>query len=481
MLGQGSFGITYLAKHTGLGKNVAIKGFFMKDLNSRTEDGSITGMSDSSLSYNYCQKFKKEAINLSNLDHSNIVRVTDSFAENGTFYYVMDYIEGQNLNDYIKTHYINEGEAVNIINCVADALIYMHEIHHMLHLDLKPSNVMRRSSDSHIFLIDFGLSKHFDKNGVPDTSTTIGLGTAGYAPIEQANQAKNGEFRPTIDVYALGATLYKLLTGETPPDASMLVSDNTLIEKNLAAKGISKNLVGVVVASMKPSVYERIQTARAFNDSLNDKIKDEETLVAVAHLPKHAHTVGKPNQQFDGDTNNGSKIIDEGIRYLLIVVCIVGVIVVVALTGGVGQCSANKTEATVNDSDSIEAPISEDAVLDSIIECQMIINGNACTYTGSATTDSNGNYVAEGNGRADFDNGNFYSGPFVNGEMQGSDAYYVYSNGDTFKGSFVSNHFSEGAYTVKESGEYFSGTFDSQGQPKSGVWYDKNGRVLEQI
>ena len=72
VLGQGSFGITYLAEHTNLGKKVAIKEFFMKELNSRGEDGSITGMSDSSLSQNYCQKFKKEAINLSRLLTSSL-------------------------------------------------------------------------------------------------------------------------------------------------------------------------------------------------------------------------------------------------------------------------------------------------------------------------------------------------------------------------------------------------------------------------
>ena len=249
-LGQGSFGITYLGEHVNLGKQVAIKEFFMKDLNSRNEDGSITGMSDGSLSRNYYNKFKKESINLSHLDHPNIVRVTDSFEENGTFYYVMDYIDGQNLNDYIKQHHISESEAVEIIKSVADALIYMHEKHHMLHLDLKPGNVMRRSSDGHIFLIDFGLSKHYDNDGHPETSTTIGLGTAGYAPIEQANRAKDGEFRPTIDVYALGATFYKLLTRETPPEASMLVSEDSLIEENLRTKDISENLVKTVVASM---------------------------------------------------------------------------------------------------------------------------------------------------------------------------------------------------------------------------------------
>lgn len=270
VLGQGSFGITYLAEHVHLRRKVAIKEFFMKELNSRSEDGSITGMSDGSLSYNYAQKFKKEAFNLSRLDHPNIVRVTDSFEDNGTFYYVMDFIDGMNLNDYIKSNSPSEQTAVGIIKEVANALEYMHEEKQMLHLDLKPGNVMRRKSDGHIFLIDFGLSKHYDANGAPETSTTIGLGTAGYAPVEQANQAKNGDFRPTIDVYSLGATLYKLLTHDTPPAASELVSDDELLSEKMKEKGISQPLIDLVVKAMLPNVRKRIQTIREFKELLQD-------------------------------------------------------------------------------------------------------------------------------------------------------------------------------------------------------------------
>lgn len=379
VLGQGSFGITYLAEHTNLGKKVAIKEFFMKELNSRGEDGSITGMSDSSLSQNYCQKFKKEAINLSRLDHPNIVRVTDSFSENGTFYYVMDFIEGQNLNDYVKSHYIDEAEAVSIIKSVADALIYMHEEKHMLHLDLKPGNVMRRESDGHIFLIDFGLSKHYSTDGQPETSTTIGLGTAGYAPIEQGNKAKNGEFRPTIDVYALGATFYKLLTRETPPPASDLVSDDELLENKLREKGVSDNLIKVVTEAMCPNVRKRTQSVREFRDALTDCSVQTPESIPTKSAEKETIVVKKVAQTTDGEetvvadkgTKNSSlptnkKAVEETydedddeedtsrkeIKYFI--ACLVPLVILYFVFSGFRGCGDNKKQTSEQCADSIE-------------------------------------------------------------------------------------------------------------------------------
>lgn len=264
ILGQGSFGITYLAEYTFKHKPVAIKEFFMKDLNKRDTNGKVLGLEQGTLAYHYSLKFQKEALNLMELNHPNIINIDDFFEENNTFYYVMEYVDGENLNEYIQRQEINFEEATDLIKYTAQALKYMHEEKKMLHLDLKPGNIMRRKSDGHIFLIDFGLSKHFSENGQPDTSTTIGLGTPGYAPIEQGDQARTGEFRPTIDVYALGATYYKLITGQTPPEASKLVSEDTLISDNLKTLDMPDSLIESITKAMTPNTKKRTQNVQDF-------------------------------------------------------------------------------------------------------------------------------------------------------------------------------------------------------------------------
>ncbi len=314
VLGQGSFGITYLAEHKALGKKkVAIKEFFMKDFNSRAWDGSIIGMTTGSLPSMYAEKFRKEAANLASMKHPNIVEVTDAFEENGTCYYVMDHIEGENLNDYIRNHRLSENEAVSIARDIATALQYMHEKHRMLHLDLKPGNVMRRRSDGHIFLIDFGLSKHYSNGGQPETSTTIGLGTPGYAPIEQGNQAKDGDFRPTIDIYALGATLFKLLTGDTPPNASELVFDNDFVPTQLANKGVSQSVIDVVVKAMTPNSKARTASASEFFSQIPGSCSAQEETIVVETLvqepddiTKYVYDENAPIEQVKADAAAGN-------------------------------------------------------------------------------------------------------------------------------------------------------------------------------
>ncbi len=283
VLGQGTFGVTYKAKGFTKAKGafgevevelphpIAIKEFFMREINQRDADGSISGLSEGSLAYNYAKKFRKEAERLAVMDHPNIVHVMDFVEANNTFYYVMDFIDGEDITHYMKGKTLNETDAISIIKDVAGALCYMHEEHKMLHLDLKPGNIMRRKGDGHIFLIDFGLSKHYSDEGQPDTSTTIGLGTEGYAPLEQGKRASaQNSFRPTIDVYALGGTLFKMLTGETPPPASDILEDEELLEVIMNKHGVSQQLQKIIVEAMMPSAKRRTPSVSAFIEAIDN-------------------------------------------------------------------------------------------------------------------------------------------------------------------------------------------------------------------
>lgn len=295
VLGQGSFGITYLATarfttaDSSLGPmeveaKVTIKEFFMSDINDRAADGSTVGGSCGTVFTNYRRRFRKEAENLSRLSHPNIVKVYDVFDENDTTYYVMEFIDGETLDAYInRKGTIPSAEAVEIMESVGSALSYMHS-QKMLHLDVKPKNVMRRREDGSYFLIDFGLSKFFTPNGVPETSTTIGLGTPGYAPIEQSNFRQDGSFPATLDVYALGATLYKMLTGHRPPEASDVLNNG--LNPNLFA---DKGLVAITSKAMAPIKKDRYPSVEAFVNALGGSVPESEK-TSFSAADSHPHS-----------------------------------------------------------------------------------------------------------------------------------------------------------------------------------------------
>ena len=235
VLGQGGFGITYRAmmKETASGKlgaikievPVAIKEFFMSEICMRDENTlfmTVPSIGSKTLVEQYRKKFVKEANNLAGLSHPNIVQVVDIFQENGTDYYVMEYFEGGSLRDLInKNGKIGEEQALKYIYPIGDALSYMHN-KRMCHYDIKPSNIIL-DKDGVPKLIDFGISKNYDNSGNQTSSTPIGI-SEGFAPIEQYKQSVQ-EFSPQTDIYALGATLYYLVTGKVPPEASIVFND----------------------------------------------------------------------------------------------------------------------------------------------------------------------------------------------------------------------------------------------------------------
>lgn len=279
-LGQGTFGITYLASVTmsgGLGSLdsellVAIKEFFMRDFNGRNESSVTYSSKDGAFAY-YKSKFVNEAKNLSNLHNPGIIKVIELFEENQTAYYVMEYVSNGSLDDLIKVKgRLSSEECVSYTLQIAETLGYMHE-NKMLHLDLKPNNIMVRK-DQKLILIDFGLSKRFDAFGKPETSTTIGHGTPGYAPVEQANYqgGNTGEFPSTMDIYALGGTMFKMLTGHRPPEASIILNDGFPYSE-LQDIGVAKTLADIVAQCMEPRCKNRYKDTSEVIHELN-KIKN---------------------------------------------------------------------------------------------------------------------------------------------------------------------------------------------------------------
>lgn len=224
-ISSGGFGNTYEGYDTYLDKKVAIKEFFIKDFCKRESDTtlvSVTTEGKRPLVEHLKQKFMEEARAIAKMEHENIVKVQSLFEENGTAYYVMDFIEGESVHEHIKRRgLLPEEEAVAIILKVASALDYMHK-RNRLHLDVKPANIMLRN-DGKVILIDFGSSKQYAEVGGENTTTIAPCYTPGYAPAEQMNPTPT-TFTSATDIYALGATLYKMLTGQTPPSAIDLVN-----------------------------------------------------------------------------------------------------------------------------------------------------------------------------------------------------------------------------------------------------------------
>lgn len=280
VLGQGSFGITYLADIifegnlgvlTKLNQSVAIKQFHMHGMN--LQSGETTCLepeedADSSYAEKFRRGFKKEAVNLSKMQHPGIVTVLETFDVGHTSYFVMEYLENGSLDSLIKAKgSLQACEAIALIRKIGLALSYMHS-RNMLHLDLKPSNIMLDKEGNPI-LIDFGLTRVYDEVGNAETSTIIGLGTEGYAPLEQATYQGNRKFETTLDIYALGGTLFKMLTGQVPPAASEVLNHPEKLIKPLVKAGVNQGLTALIRHAMRPLRAERIQCVEDFIQELD--------------------------------------------------------------------------------------------------------------------------------------------------------------------------------------------------------------------
>lgn len=264
VLGQGGFGITYEAIQSGLNRKVAIKEFFMNGYcvrNNVTHQVLASTDSNHKIVDIYRQKFLKEARIIASLNHPNIIKIYDVFLENGTVYYAMQYISRGLLdsinNDWPKLELFKHIE--KYICDIAAALKYLHSrVEPLNHLDVKPNNILI-DEDNRAVLIDFGISKVYDIWGEQLSGTPPGL-SYGYSPIEQYSVEGISSFSPAVDIYALGATLYRLATGSMPPDALYVLRNGLPKIPN----DVPSNICNAIIKSMQPISEDRPQNIDFF-------------------------------------------------------------------------------------------------------------------------------------------------------------------------------------------------------------------------
>uniref|UniRef100_UPI004026A002 serine/threonine protein kinase n=1 Tax=Prevotella sp. TaxID=59823 RepID=UPI004026A002 len=279
VLGQGGFGITYLATQTVLGNKIAIKELFMQGVNDR-QDSSVTvsNNANSNLFTHQKRKFVKEAQRIAGLNNKHIVKVHDMFEENDTAYYVMDYIDGVSLQEVITHHHgaLAESSVRDYLNQILSALSAMHQ-HSIWHLDIKPANIML-DKNGNIVLIDFGASKQIESDGTLTVSTSLSL-TQGFAAPEQL-QGTIQNIGAWTDFYALGATLYVLLTRTMPPTFADIASEGS--NTFHFSQNVSTQMRQMVEWMMKLNKHERPQSVDEIQRRLSSETKVAPQPVKVA-------------------------------------------------------------------------------------------------------------------------------------------------------------------------------------------------------
>jgi serine/threonine protein kinase len=311
VLGRGGFGITYLASakisigNIPLNAQFAIKEHFPSDFCIR-QNNSVIAENGKEADYNRSKlDFISEAKKLHALgsENENIVKVNEVFEENQTAYYVMQYIDGISLTEYVKTKKrLSYTEALSLLLPIINAVGFLHKSR-INHLDIKPDNIMLYDGiDEKVpVLIDFGLSVHFKKNGDKTSPKEVMGVSEGYSPLEQYAGIK--KFNPATDIYSLAATMLYALTGVTPKRASDLKLSEV---RTTLAKAVPQQAIDALCCALKKSYDDRTSSVSAFKSDLGVE-----------------GTGGKDTELIVVDDEKWK-------RYMLIVVSVIAIIAIIA-------------------------------------------------------------------------------------------------------------------------------------------------------
>ncbi|HIF52070.1 MAG TPA: serine/threonine protein kinase [Thiotrichaceae bacterium] len=289
ILGQGGFGITYLAQDLNLHIDVAIKEYLPIEFAVRENKSSVYPISENhSDKYTWgLERFISEAQTLAKFKHPNIVPVLAVFEENNTGYMVMNYEHGQTLQDKLKNNnFLPESELTALLFPILDGLDLVHKAG-FIHRDLKPDNIFIHQDNTPV-LLDFGSARQSLGEKIKTLTSMV---SSGYAPYEQY-YSKSNEQGPWTDIYGMGATLYRAATGISPIDAierskSILeISQDTYVTATEICEGrYSKQFLNAIDHAMQFKYTDRPQ-------SITDWRKEfEGDILEIKLTPTERHTV----------------------------------------------------------------------------------------------------------------------------------------------------------------------------------------------
>ena len=282
VLGQGGFGITYAAQDKRSGERVAIKEYLPTAIASREVTGQVSSFGTQIENFERGKEgFMEEANSLVDfMNNSHIVSVYDLFEANGTVYFVMEYVQGKNLKEYVKIMGGKLGqEAVNrILLPIMEALEDVHS-KGLVHRDIAPDNIIV-TADGSAKLIDFGAARY--STGEKSLSLDVIL-KHGFAPKEQyLRRGRQGAF---TDVYAMAATYYYAVTGKTPPDALQRMEEDELVSPSLFGAKLSPNVEEALMKALELQPADRYQTMGKFARAIQGEAATVPTPVPIKPQP----------------------------------------------------------------------------------------------------------------------------------------------------------------------------------------------------
>lgn len=479
VLGQDDFGILYLGTHISLESKIVIREFFLRNICERDEFALKVVVSlDNLASFErYQESFFQRAKVLALFSHPNIVHVMDVFKANQTVYYVMEFIEGESLETIVEYQEpLPADEALRYIRGIGDALVNLHK-QGLSHLGVRPNNIILDQQSKQAILLGFDEIESYDSEKKSTGLVRFDPNKA-YLPSVFSLDASSSHLDPILDVYALAATFYKLLTGMTPPASHLLSSNQVSIDSDLME--INKQISDLIVSILcmrddRPRCIEDFLDSLPFlseendeeqmNDeedleeattpeseispeeedissSVNkDKCKVDETIPEVDVAPEQdvKHNSIDHNDAMASGSEQGRPVIDpissrsdwhKIIHFLSNNKLLIFFSVVIFLIGGlIGRFSLNQGDLKPNNKEEI---IQKDSLRNLLQDSILFDKGMywECFYKGDLV-----NGRREGYGIARYTIGDVYEGQWANDLIHGKGTY-IWANGEKYIGDW---------------------------------------------